>query len=628
MKNLKDIQQALIDIFKVSLKEDSLTELVKTCHHQLVRLMGERKAKNFYLALHMGNYDYLLPYYHDEVDNEDPVNVSYSLKGGLTDYVRRSGKAELIDQKRHARLSEKKEVEKLIGTDAIEWVGAPICYQNQVHGVLAVQTYEEGVHYSTDDVELLDYVSRNIALAIERKEKDRELIEYKENLEKKVQNSSQEILNKNKELEQEIAKVSKNEQVQKVLYNISEAKGRSRNLSDLIELIHQQVCALMEADNFYVAIVEDREKGLYTFPFIVDENPAKRKSPDQVVNLANTLTHHVLTSEAPLLADTKELEKQELINGAGEQAIKPKAWLGIPLKTERGVTLGVVTVQSYHDPNAYNEIDKKILSIISDSIADAVHFKQLEEEKEFLEEKLLESKKMEAVGLLASGVAHEFNNLLSIIMGHSYSGILESLKGDPNYKRYDKIGKAGERAADLVEKLMVFAQQRERQKYYIKDLKSVIRDAVMQAEHSCPQGCKLTLEIDDKLWPVRIDRDEFEDVLSNILNNALQAVCGQQSGAIAVTARNIDAESAPPSLLLHTDKYVYIKIQDNGHGMDEKTRSQIFNPFFTTRDPGQGTGLGLAIVYVIVNEYHGHIDVESEVGKGTVFHIYFPSIDT
>jgi signal transduction histidine kinase len=628
MKNLKNIQQALIDIFKVSLKEDSLTELVKTCHHQLINLMGEKKAKNFYLALYMGNYDYLLPYYHDEIDNEDPVNVRYSLKGGLTDYIRRTVKAERIDKRRHAELIEENEVEKLIGTDAFDWVGAPICYQNQVHGVLVVQTYEEGVHYSTDDVELLDYVSRNIALAIERKEKDRELIEYKENLEKKVHDSSREILNKNKELEQEIAKVSKNEQIQKVLYNISEAKGRSKNLSDLIEIIHHQVTTLMEADNFYVAIVEDRDKGLYTFPFIVDENPAKRISPDEVADLANSLTHSVLRSEVPLLAGEKELGRQEYEDGAGIHEIRPKAWLGIPLKTERGLILGVVTVQSYNDPNAYSEIDKQILSIISDSIADAVHFKQLEEEKEFLEEKLQESKKMEAVGLLASGVAHEFNNLLSIIMGHSYSGILESLKGDPNYKRYDRIGKAGERAADLVEKLMVFAQKRERQKYYIKDLKGVIRDAVMQAEHSCPQGCRLTLEIDEKLWPVRIDRDEFEDVLSNILNNALQAVSERQNGYITVTARNIDADSAPPSLLLHTDKYVYIKIQDNGHGMDEKIRSQIFNPFFTTRDPGQGTGLGLAIVYVIVNEYHGHIEVESEVGEGTVFHIYFPSIDT
>jgi signal transduction histidine kinase/arsenate reductase-like glutaredoxin family protein len=502
MKDLNKLQQSLIHIFKVSIQEDSLEELVSTCHIELEKLMGKDKAENFYLAV---------------------------------------------------------------------------------------------------------------------------LNKYKGNLEKKARKKSKQILNKNARLKREIAKVKKSEKIQKVLYNISEAKSNTRNLRDLLSKIHEQVGTLMDTSNFYVAIVEDKEKGLFRLPYIVDENPEEIENPDAIVDLAGGFTDYVLKTQRPLLADQKKVKKLEKSSAVKQVGVLSQSWLGIPLKTPGGEILGVVAVQSYTDPHAYTRIDADILSIISTTIAGAVKDKQSEEERNSLEEKLSESQKMEAVGVLAAGVAHEFNNLLSIIIGHAYNGMRACEEETGNYKRYSKIEKASERAAELIEKLMVFAQKRERGRYFIDDMARAINEAVVKARNAAPAGCHISVNIKGTLWPVKIDREEIDDVLSNILDNALRAVDGSNNGMIKISAENFKGRPAY-SPLTEAYKYIYIKIEDNGRGMDEETRTQIFNPFFTTRDPGKGTGMGLAIVYTILKEYYGTIHVESEKGKGTIVHIYLPTI--
>lgn len=623
MKNLSDIQQALINIFRVSIEESSLEELVRTCHLELRKLMGEDKTRNFYLALYMGDTNYVMPYYEDEEDNDQPFNIMLDLEGGLTEYVRKIGRAQLVDKKRVESLRSKGKVKDVVGTQAFEWVGVPLIYGGEVHGVLVIQTYDKRVHYSKDDVELLDYVTKNIALAIERKEKFQELNQYKENLEKVVREKSKELLEKNKELENRITVAKKSEKIQKVLYNISEAKSKTADLKELLGKIHEQVGTLMDATNFYVAIVVDKEKGLYKLPYLVDQNPKEMAFAKDTVNLKGGFTHYVIQSENPLLADeekTRELQE----NGSFERVgTASKSWLGIPLKTDGGEILGVVAVQSYTDPNAYSRTDLEVLSIISSTIAGAVKYKQLDEEKESLEEKLVESQKMEAVGVLAAGVAHEFNNLLSIIIGHAYNGMRLNKGNESEYQRYKKIEKTGEQAAELIEKLMVFAKKRERGRHFITDVSRAVRSAVRTVMEENPNKCRIDIDIKEELWPVRVAQEEIDDVLKNILDNALRAVDEKTDGYVLVSAENFRGRPAHSSLK-EASKYIYIRIQDNGHGMDEKTRKHIFNPFFTTRPPGQGTGMGLAIVYTIVKEYYGSIEVESEEGKGTVFHIYLP----
>lgn len=626
MKNLSNVKQALLNIFKVSLQDSTLEELIRTCHFELVQLLGEDKVKNFYVAIYVGESNYLFPFFVDEQDYENNSSETINLKGALTDYIRKSRKTELINRQSFNKLMEERKIERLVGTMANEWLGAPIMLKDHFTGVLAIQTYDDSIHYTPEDVEIVNFVTNNIALLIDRINKDRELQEYRENLEKKVQEKSNEILGKNAKLKKEIEKVKRSEKIQKVLFNISEAKSKARDLKDLLIQIHNQVRTLMPAINFYVAIVVDREKGLYRLPYMCDENPGEILNPDQIQDISKGLTHYVLKREKPLLVNRKKLlsvtQKNSDMAFIGKLA---QSWMGIPLRTNRGEILGVVAVQSYSNPVAYNLQDQKILSIISTSIADAVKYKQLEEEKIILEEKLLESKKMEAVGILASGIAHEFNNLLSIIMGYAYTGLSESAMGSADYKRYDKIEKTSERAADLVEKLMIFAQKRDSNKNFISDIAIPVQEAYLIAQNHTTPNVRLLLEIREPLWPIIIDKSGIDEIMSNIIDNAIKAVSQVENGVVKISVDNLSSDSPYPSFLRQHEKYIYIKVEDNGHGMDENTRAQIFNPFFTTREPGKGTGLGLAIVYTLIKENNGFIDVESELNKGTIFHIYLPT---
>ena len=626
MRNIKSIQDELINIFKVCIKGGPLEELAETSHEGLKKLMGEDKAKNFFLTIHIEGSNYLFPYYKDEKDSMVPINTPFSLEGGLTEYIRAIGRTELLDPRKIDVLTAEGKIKAVIGTKPAEWIGAPLVYEDTVHGVLVVYTYDETVHYSGEDVDLMDYVSRNIALALEKKKRDRELHTYKENLERKVKESSTELLKKNAALKREIENVKKSEKIQKVLYKISEAKNNTKNLRELLGKIHEQVGTLMKASNYYVAIVEDRSRGLYRFPYIVDENPEEIENPETVVDLSRGFTHYVLETEKPLLADEKMIKAFSDIGRVGFVGKPPQSWLGIPLKTESGEILGVVAVQSYTDPRAYTRAHRNILSIISDTIAGAVKYKQLEEDKKNLEEKLVESQKMEAVGILAAGVAHEFNNLLSIIIGHAYNGMNTSKDRPDDYKRYNKIEKTSERAAELIEKLMVFAQKRERGRAFLNDIAKAIHAAVLSITPEKTPGAPgpdIRIEIKDELWPLKIDREEINDILTNTLDNAVRAVAGKKDGYVKISAENYRGRPMD-SPLKEACKYIHIEIEDNGQGMDEKTRKHIFNPFFTTRAPGEGTGMGLAIVYTIVKEYYGSIEVESKMGEGTTVHIYLP----
>jgi hypothetical protein len=325
MRNLKDIQQALVNIFKVSIKKEPLRELVRTCHVELEKLMGK-----------VGDSRYIVPYYVDQKDSELPVGMPVSLEGGLVEYIRKSRKTQWLDSQRLELLKAEGKIKKIIGAEPAEWIGVPLIYDGDVHGILGVYTYDQNVHYSTEDVQLIDYVSKNIALAIERENKDRELKEYRENLEKKVKESSKELIKRNAKLKREIAKVKRNEEIQKVLYNISEAKNNTENLGELLIKIHEQVGTLMEAGNFYVAIVKDREKALYQFPYIKDENPEELEDPEDIVDISGGFTDYVLKTEKPLLADkkkVKELTDKGIVAFVGKP---PQSWLGIPLNLYPG----------------------------------------------------------------------------------------------------------------------------------------------------------------------------------------------------------------------------------------------------------------------------------------------------
>ena len=249
--------------------------------------------------------------------------------------------------------------------------------------------------------------------------------------------------------------------------------------------------------------------------------------------------------------------------------------------------------------------------------------RRADEERRLLDERLGQLDKMEALGTLAGGIAHDFNNLLSIVLSHTtLIGRLESQ--DPRIARAtETIKKAVHRGAALSRQILTFARRSEITRNPI-DLAQLILELGPMISETFPRTIELTIELDPDLPPIEGDSGQIHQALLNLCVNARDAM--PDGGSLVIDARPISSSAqsrtlngAPPG------DYVCISVSDTGSGIDPAARERIFDPFFTTKEVGKGTGLGLALVYGIVTAHEGLTEVDSELGKGTQFRLYFPA---
>lgn len=254
---------------------------------------------------------------------------------------------------------------------------------------------------------------------------------------------------------------------------------------------------------------------------------------------------------------------------------------------------------------------------------DITQQKKTEQEKEKIREQLLHSQKLEAIGRLAGGVAHDFNNFLQAI--HIYSEILQMEVDDdsPLLSHIVQITNAADSAASLSRQLLAFSRRQILEKE-ILNINEVLNNLEKMLKRIIGEDIELitTYESDPKF--VKADRGQIEQIIMNLVINARDAM--PVGGTISISVKNITIDELTQKI--HPDaqvgEVVCIIVSDNGMGMDRATKQQIFEPFFSTKKPGGGTGLGLSTVYGIVEQHDGWINVYSELGKGTTFHIYIP----
>lgn len=242
------------------------------------------------------------------------------------------------------------------------------------------------------------------------------------------------------------------------------------------------------------------------------------------------------------------------------------------------------------------------------------------------EEKFLQAQKLEQLGRLVGGVAHDFNNSLLVINGWADDLISRLTQvGDPSLARdATEIKQAARRAAELAQQLVAFSR-RQKLDLQIRDLNQIVRET--QAMLNTTVGDRITVELSlaDGLGHVSVDAAQIQQVLLNLATNARDAM--PAGGRLLIETQNIEiAGELVPAVDLHPGTYVSLSVADTGEGMDEQTRRRCFEPFFTTKDPGAGSGLGLSSVYGTVKQSGGCITVYSEPGHGTTFRIYFPHL--
>jgi PAS domain S-box-containing protein len=257
---------------------------------------------------------------------------------------------------------------------------------------------------------------------------------------------------------------------------------------------------------------------------------------------------------------------------------------------------------------------------------DITERKRGEKERKKLEEQLFQAQKMESVGRLAGGVAHDFNNMLGVIIGRAEMALELDLSTDKLQHNLKEILKAGLRSADLTRQLLAYARKQTAAPK-ILDLNGTISGMLNMLRRLIGEDIDLLWIPELDLWKVKIDPSQVDQILANLAVNARDAISGV--GAITMRTDNvvIDDSNRAETPEFIPGEYVLLTVNDTGAGMSQEVRKNIFEPFFTTKELGKGTGLGLSTVYGIVKQNDGFVYVASEPGKGTTFKIYLPRFE-
>jgi PAS domain S-box-containing protein len=346
-KRSEKVQQAIYRISQAVVTTASLDELFHSIHQSLAELMP---MENFYIALYDAGTDLLsFPYYVDMYDQPPPPSKP---EHGLTEYVIRSGKPLWAPEEVFQRLVQQGEVES-VGSDSIDWIGVPLKVEERVTGVMVAQSYQEGVRYNQDDLDLMEFVSTQVAVSIERK---------------KAEDALRESLEDTRQYAERMA----------LLNRVARAMSTTLNLDDLLDIVYKEIIKAVPADSFFVALYDPPTNQL-EFRIRVDGQLQEEPS---IRPLGNALTALVVNSRKHLLIRDYELEKDKLptmtLWGTGRPS---RSWLGVPMQLGNEV-LGVISVQSY-SPNAFGEGELELLSTIADTVTVAIeHARLYEAEKQ------------------------------------------------------------------------------------------------------------------------------------------------------------------------------------------------------------------------------------------------------
>jgi signal transduction histidine kinase len=247
-------------------------------------------------------------------------------------------------------------------------------------------------------------------------------------------------------------------------------------------------------------------------------------------------------------------------------------------------------------------------------------------EKEHVRKQLIQSQKLEAIGILAGGVAHDFNNMLTAIQVSTDLAMMEVDEKSPVCRELNEIHQISMRGADLARQLLLFSQKHPIEPQPL-DLSMTVKQLHKMLTRIVSSEIKITNEYDLNSWKVSADRGAIEQVIVNLVVNAQEAM--PHGGELKLITKNVVIEEEQCKQIPESrpGRFVRVTVADTGVGMTEEMLQRIFEPFFSTKTPGKGAGLGLSVVYGIVKEHQGFLQIQSEQGQGTVCQIYLPALD-
>ena len=292
-----------------------------------------------------------------------------------------------------------------------------------------------------------------------------------------------------------------------------------------------------------------------------------------------------------------------------------------------GETIGVLNFASRR-PRDPEEQLLQAITAIGAQIGQFLRRREADEKRQLLEAQLHQAQKMQAIGTLATGIAHEFNNVLRAILANVELARMDAPQEHPVRESIEEIDKASRRARDIVQRILAFARPQPAQRRRLC-LADVAREAIRLLGPTLPDGIELATEFGAGTPEILGDATQIHQLLLNLCANAAQSM-GAGPGRITVSTAGVMAGRGGEAAIsgLPSGPYARLSVTDSGSGIDPAIQARIFEPFFSTKAVGEGTGLGLAIVHGIVRAHEGAVDLRSEPGRGTTFHVYFPAVQT
>ncbi len=650
------LQNAVYRISQAPDKSSSLEELYKTVHEIISTVMP---ANNFYIALYDDKEDIVsFPYFIDEVDAAYPPHKAGK---GLTEYVIRTGRSLMCDEATDRELTLRGEI-ALVGTPSTIWIGVPLKVESKTFGVMAIQHYTDQNAYGERDLKMLEYVSEQVARAIDRKRTEDAWQRERILLRTLVDNLPTPIWVKNREHQKTLVNPAHLRRVR-----MSSGRADLNSEEDILGKTDFDIYPQKMAEEYFTEdqkVIRDGEQILDKEVYQVDPEGRPRwellsKIPMRdrdgaiigLVGIATDITERKLSEEnlRQLNAFNEMLIQTfpfgiEIVDEQGKilfMSERMKVLIGFdavgwqcldlygdnkmqcegcPLS--RLITVGESnsfevagvlngrTFQINHTGIMYNG-QKAILEIFQDIT-----------EKKKLQSQFLQAQKLEGLGNIAAGIAHDFNNILGVILGYAEminDSASANGKSDPGLQAI--IG-SSRRGKSLVSQLLMFARKTETT-FEIVQVNDIVKEIEGLLNATFPKTIQIETKLPENLPRITADPNQLHQVLLNVCVNARDAM--PNGGVLSISTSVVSGETiAAKHRGATASRYVKLEVSDSGVGMDDATRARIFEPFFSTKGIGKGTGLGLSVVYGIVESHHGFVEVGSDLGKGTTFSICFP----
>jgi PAS domain S-box-containing protein len=394
----------------------------------------------------------------------------------------------------------------------------------------------------------------------------------------------------------------------------------AQQLADALEESLEVAGALANADRAYlVALRDEPADGFDVYSW------SDADAPPFSLDLLPWLSGEIRAGRLVRLETLDELPKAAVDDRRELEHREVCSLLGIPLRAGAS-QIGMLAFEVTQVAHAWTIDEITLLSLCADIFASSVDRLRSETALDNSRIQLIQAQKMEAVGRLAGGIAHDFNNLLMVIGGFSASLVEELEEDHPGRADANEIEQAVARASKLTEQLLTLSRRQvvETQRVDLNFAVEGLREIVSRL---LGEDLTLRLEIDRRLSPVQVDPGQLEQAVVNLAMNARNAMSTGGTLLLSTRGEHLDSDDAAALGLTKAGPYAVLTVRDSGCGMDEAIQSRVFEPFFTTRDPGQGTGLGLSIVYGLVRQWNGGISLWSRPDQGTMVRIFLPTVE-